>query len=220
MIRLPYTLGVLSMCVFMLLISSTSHAEIFVYTDANGALLLTDKPNMHSTRSSTGDKWINSAYHDYLAIIRQASVIYQVDEKLITAVINAESKFDSLAISRTGAMGLMQLMPDTANHLGVYDPFDPSDNINGGVKYLRYLIERFKGDLELAVAAYNAGPTNVEKYGKIPPFRETRQYVARVFEYYGGNRKINLNTSNTIQRVVMKDGSVLYTNQNYRTSLR
>ena len=98
-------------------------------------------------------------------------------------MVAAESGFDRLAVSRAGAQGLMQLMPETAQHLGVEDPFAPEQNLRGGGRYLRSLIDRY-GDLTRALAAYNAGPEAVDHYGGLPPYRETRAYVERVLTYY------------------------------------
>jgi hypothetical protein len=114
-------------------------------------------------------------------IIQEAAVTHKIRPDLVRAVIEVESGFDPTAVSRVGALGLMQLMPDTARLLGVDDPLDPEQNIFGGAKYLGMLIDRFDGNVALAVASYNAGPTAVARYrGRIPPYRETRGYVKKV----------------------------------------
>ncbi|WP_241535811.1 lytic transglycosylase domain-containing protein [Indiicoccus explosivorum] len=120
----------------------------------------------------------------FSAEITKAAQTYNIPEKLIRSVIRQESGFDPGARSPAGASGLMQLMPGTARFLGVQDPFDPADNIMGGTKYLRQLLDQFDQDLETALAAYNAGPGNVRKYGGIPPFNETRNYVEKVLGHY------------------------------------
>ncbi len=112
--------------------------------------------------------------------ITQAAARHGVDPSLVRAVIHAESNFNPLARSRKGAMGLMQLMPGTAKDMGVSNAFDAGQNIEGGVKYLAWLLKRFNGDVTRATAAYNAGFSNVEKYGGVPPFEETKTYVFRV----------------------------------------
>jgi soluble lytic murein transglycosylase-like protein len=115
--------------------------------------------------------------------IMYASWEYDVDPALVSAVMKAESSFNPTVVSHKGAQGLMQLMPATARRFGVSDAFDPVQNIRGGVRYLRVLLDMFEEDAELALAAYNAGEGNVRKYGGVPPFRETRNYVRKISGY-------------------------------------
>jgi soluble lytic murein transglycosylase-like protein len=117
-------------------------------------------------------------------IIHKAADEFKIDAALIKAVIMAESRYNPKAISKRGAKGLMQLMPATAKSLGVADSFDPEDNIYGGSLYLKTLIDKFDGDLELALAAYNAGSRHVIRYGGVPPFKQTRRYIHKVFKYH------------------------------------
>lgn len=120
----------------------------------------------------------------YSDLITAAAQRYGVDPALVAGVIQVESGFDPSVVSHVGAKGLMQLMDETAQILGVTDSFDPAQNIDGGVRFLRDMLDRFDGDVSLALAAYNAGPYAVEEYGGIPPYEETQAYVPRVIEYY------------------------------------
>jgi soluble lytic murein transglycosylase-like protein len=124
---------------------------------------------------------------DLNQVVTSASATYHLDPDLVNSVIHAESGFNSHAVSRKGAQGLMQLMPDTASRLGVANAFDPQSNVGGGSRYLRELLERYNFDLIKALAAYNAGPKRVEQYRGVPPYSETRAYVARIVREY--NRK-------------------------------
>ncbi|HSD67173.1 MAG TPA: transglycosylase SLT domain-containing protein, partial [Vicinamibacteria bacterium] len=118
--------------------------------------------------------------------VEEAARLHQVSPDLVRAIIAVESEFDQWAVSSKGARGLMQLMPDTARSLGVADCFDARQNIFAGTQYLRILLDQFGGDVDLALAAYNAGPTAVLRYGGIPPYRETRGYVQKVQAQLGG----------------------------------
>ena len=130
----------------------------------------------------------------YDGIIREAAALYHVDPALIRSVMRAESAFDPSAVSRAGAMGLMQLMPDIAEAFGVEHPFDPRENIMAGARLLRELLDMYRGNVKLAIASYNAGPTAIAHYGGIvPPFRETRGYVKRVTDFIADARRAGNN---------------------------
>jgi soluble lytic murein transglycosylase-like protein len=162
----------------------------------------------------------------YAREIAEAAARYAVPERLIWAVIRVESGFDHRAVSRKGARGLMQLMPETAAKLGVRDPFDPRQNIRGGTAHLRAMMERFRHDVRLAVAAYNAGEKPVAQYRGIPPYTETRDYVMQVMRFYEGSRapvasargemRVGKMRAGDVRRIVEPNGTVLYTNIAYR----
>lgn len=126
----------------------------------------------------------NDISSNYFEIIKKASQEYKVDENLIRAIILAESNFNKDAVSPKGAQGLMQLMPETAKYLGVQNAFDPYQNIFGGTKYIASLIEKYQGNLRLALAAYNAGEGIVDKLKDIPPYPETQNFVEKVLNYF------------------------------------
>jgi soluble lytic murein transglycosylase-like protein len=124
------------------------------------------------------------AEHLYHMFIIQTASHYQIDPALIKAIIMAESGYNTQAVSKKGAKGLMQLMPETAQSLGVEDIFNPHQNITGGVQYFKQMVNRFNGDVKLALAAYNAGSRNVRNYNGVPPFKATHSYIKKVFKYY------------------------------------
>jgi soluble lytic murein transglycosylase-like protein len=128
----------------------------------------------------------NEAYEE---IIQEAATTYDMDPNLIRAVMQTESAFHPYARSRAGAEGLMQLMPDLSNEIGVSDAFDPRENIMGGVSYLKRLLDDHDGNLDLALASYNAGPGNVERYGGVPPFEETQNYVKTIKQLLAARKR-------------------------------
>jgi soluble lytic murein transglycosylase-like protein len=192
------------------------HAQIYTWRDAAGNLVLSDRPKDGAAQSfavgTTGFRTTrapiarrNSTFDDLIA---EHASVQGVRADLVHAVIQAESAFNPMARSIKGAMGLMQLMPATAVQFGVTNAFDPAQNIRAGVAYLKHLLERYSQNEELALAAYNAGPGAVEKYGAVPPYRETRDYVSRIRSQAGP-------PATRVYRVVeLKDGRevVRYTN--------
>jgi hypothetical protein len=148
----------------------------------------------------------------YVHEIRDASERYGVPVKLVSAVIRAESGFNPRAVSRKGAQGLMQLMPGTASMLGVRNSLDPRENIDGGVRHLRSLIDRFPDNLPLAIAAYNAGERAVVQYRGIPPYPETQDYVTKVMSFYGVPVEDGTTRATRIYQIVAPDGTTTYTN--------
>jgi soluble lytic murein transglycosylase-like protein len=150
-------------------------------------------------------------------MIREVSARYNEDPALIRAVIATESNWNSQAISRKGALGLMQLVPGTARQLGVNNAFDPKQNLDAGVRYLHTLLERYNGDLDKALAAYNAGPGAVDRARGVPRYRETREYVQKVTDSYfrpGSDRLSHaLGAPRPIYRMVAEDGRVVFTNE-------
>ncbi len=165
----------------------TTKAEIYQYVARDGSIALTNVPvDPRYRRIDTAARLRHASMseRDLEPVIRRYSSQHRLHPALVRAVIKAESNFDPLAISRAGAIGLMQLMPQTALRLEVRDMYDPDDNVGGGTKYLRQLLDRFHGNLPLALAAYNAGENAVERYQALPPYNETRQYVRKVLQYY------------------------------------
>ncbi len=227
------TVSIVLFC-FLICIASSTFADIYKYVDENGIECYTDTPidkkadRIFKENSNSSTNIAQVKYEDvtdYHNIIHEKAETYDIDPSLIKAVIETESTWNSMALSRKGAMGLMQLMPSTASDMNVSNPFNPEENIEGGTKYLRYLLERFKGDLTLALAAYNAGPNAVEKYGFIPPYTETRQYVSKVLSLYNGTSADHHSTEKRnkrekIYKIVLEDGSILFTNSSHLSGNR
>jgi soluble lytic murein transglycosylase-like protein len=138
-------------------------------------------PSDAGPKRVSGGTWRKEA-GEYARDVRRAAKRWRIDPELIVAVAHTESRLNPTAVSPKGALGVMQLMPSTARLMAVRDPFDPRQNIDGGARWLRMMLDRFKGDVDLALAAYNAGPETVKRYGGIPPYAETRRYVRLVRE--------------------------------------
>lgn len=179
------------LAVFLIITANIAQADIYKFVDEEGVLHLTNVPTDHKAKYVLilREKRIlfnaNIDITKYDELITNAANKFKLDAALIKAIIKAESNFNHRAVSRAGAQGLMQLMPSTASALNVDDSFHPEKNIEGGARYLRYLINTYKGDLTLALAAYNAGEKAVAKYNyNIPPYRETQDYVKRVLSFY------------------------------------
>jgi len=188
---------------FAVVAAAPALADIYSYKDAQGVVHFTNIKGLdprykliRREEPSPGLPYVGGAparvfmpsqedMQKYAHIIQTASKAYGVEASLVHAVISAESAYNPNAVSRTGAMGLMQLMPDTARRYGVQNMMDPTENIHGGVRYLRDLLDMFKGRLDLAIAAYNAGENAVLRSGRrIPPYAETRMYVPKVLGFY------------------------------------
>jgi Transglycosylase SLT domain/Domain of unknown function (DUF4124) len=212
---------------FLLLSVSAAYPDVYKYTDENGVTCYTDAPFVTKServfRQAEEKKETvkdDSSAEDYSSYVQSVASKYEIEPELIHAVIKTESNGNHRAVSRKGAMGLMQLMPSTANDMNVGNPFNPAENIEGGTKYLKSLIEKFNGDLTLALAAYNAGPKTVEKYNSVPPISETKQYVKKVFSIYKGKRSFDVTETVKdvlpkqipIYKVVLGDGTILFTN--------
>jgi soluble lytic murein transglycosylase-like protein len=185
--------------------SSPSFADIYKFIDEDGVVHYTNVPTHGKFKLILKEKRVEfhlgPNFERYDATIMKAAGKHGVDYALVKAVIKAESNFNPTAISRVGARGLMQLMPGTAYSLRVNDSFHPEDNIDGGVRYLRYLLDLYQGNVYLALAAYNAGEKAVYRYRGVPPYPETQAYVKRVLRYHeqyiNEPKKIDQSADNT-----------------------
>lgn len=204
---------------------AVAHEQIYTWRDANGNLVLSNRPrkgadvrtfDVPKTSTVRDTRSISARADTYEDLIVGHATVNHVRPELVRAVIQVESGFNPHAVSPKGAMGLMQLMPATARRLDVRNPFDPEENIRGGVAYLRQLLDRCEGNEELALAAYNAGPQAVDRYGHtVPPYQETRSYVSKISGLVD-TTTTRVSTTSGIYRVVeMVDGRevVRYTNK-------
>ncbi len=219
----------------LLLTAAGSEADIHKFVAPDGSVAFTNMPTekggkiifkeqkTNSKNKNTAVRSSGSVYNEsFNSIATEKAAKYNLDPELVKAVIKAESNWNPYAVSPKGARGLMQLMPSTASDLGVYNSFDPEENIDGGTRYLRYLLGKFNGDLSLALAAYNAGPARVEKSKSIPAITETVQYVKRVMSLYSGmpsfytgysgNLSAGKKEITRIKKIELEDGTILFTN--------
>jgi soluble lytic murein transglycosylase len=188
--KIKFTMLTIFYVVILLLSAGlTVHGDIYRYIDENGVMHFTNTPTSSTQnfklflreKPKINPRYSSKKYDD---IIANASQQYGVSFPLLKAIIKAESGFDPRAVSKKGAKGLMQIMPENFKPLGIKDPFDPSQNIHAGARYFKQMYDRFKGKLALSLAAYNAGPTAVERYNTVPPYEETEEYVEKVLKYY------------------------------------
>jgi soluble lytic murein transglycosylase-like protein len=182
------------------LVPASADAQIYAWRDANGTLVLSDRelntptkiyevPGAPSYRTTTAAAERPTSSPRFDDIVVTHAQRHALRPELVRAVIQVESGYNPMATSPKGAMGLMQLMPATARELGVRNPYDPEENIRGGTAYLRQLLDRYDGNEQLALAAYNAGAGAVDRYGNVPPYRETRDYVRRVGQKAGAGEE-------------------------------
>ncbi len=200
-----------------------AHAQLYSWKDANGRLVISDQPKSPSAQTyavayagsnfAVTKQVVNRHATEYDALIAQHASEHALSPDFVRAVIQAESAFNPSARSVKGAMGLMQLMPSTAAEYRVTNAYDPAQNIRAGVAYLKSLLTRFNNDISLALAAYNAGPGAVEKYGNtVPPYKETRSYVARIKANTPSQNALPNRVVRTV-RIVNGQAVVHYTNK-------
>jgi transglycosylase-like protein with SLT domain/uncharacterized protein DUF4124 len=226
--------SMLAAAILLVIPSAIAQAAVYTYVDAEGTPHFTDaptKPDFHPMPAFGLPRGVDLTRGQYADLINGIATEHSVDPALVKAIIKVESNFQPYAVSRKGAQGLMQLMPGTAGRYAVGNAYDPEENIRGGVRYLRWLHDVFPGRLHLVLAAYNAGESAVLRYGGIPPYPETRDYVARVLRFYGSGEATAfasasrsthraartqvvqvVPSTSKVYRRVEPDGTPLYTN--------
>jgi soluble lytic murein transglycosylase-like protein len=196
----------------LLVVCLSARADIIRYRGRDGHVYFTNTPPAHyqtQQRASlplTSRTQVHLAPYPTLHLIHELARKHNIEPRLVQAIIRVESNFNPRAVSRAGAQGLMQLMPTTVKRYHVEDPFDPRANIEGGLRYLKYLLRHFPGDIRRVLAAYNAGEHAVQRYDGIPPYPETQRYVKRVMAFYG-----KPHAARKIYRYRTPNGSILFT---------
>lgn len=223
------------LCMAIGALALPAKAQLSSYVDDRGNLVYTNSESQHPRKSPAEKASVVSdpktlephtassapAAHPMGAdvlhqLVQETAQKHNVDPNLVSAVISTESNWNTSAISRKGAQGLMQLVPETAQHFGVFNAFDPAQNVDAGVRYLSTLLDRYNGNLPKALAAYNAGPRVVDRWGGVPDFRETREYVRKVTSSYfqpGSEHQPWRAASKPIYRTTTDDGRVVFTNE-------
>ncbi len=224
-------MGALLAIVLILFVQLESYADIYKHVSDDGIVSFTNAPLDRNSKvaikeekiTQTAKKENNKSFANkdaYRNVAKEKAIKHNMDPQLVKAVITAESNWNPYAVSKKGALGLMQLIPATASLMGVKNPFNPDENIDGGIRYLKHLLEKFNGNITLALAAYNAGPGRVEKTKTVPAIPETVTYVKRVMDYYLRNKEISAvedskeikGSDYKIQKLVLEDGTILFTN--------
>lgn len=215
-------MGCIILLVLVTLPFTAAAGGIYVFVDENGVSHYTNVPTSTKYKPMPMRKLntpppaemqkrtgtlAGTAPNRYDHYIQRSALSHEVDPLLIKAIIQAESNFDRYAVSRSGAQGLMQLMPETARDMMVANPFDPAENIAGGTRYFRNLLNAYDGNLALSLAAYNAGPSRVARKGSLPRIRETREYVRRVIQFYrsyqrSADNPVSMSQNINVQKLV------------------
>ncbi len=218
-----YNLFCITLAVCVLgLFATDVRADIVKFVDGDGVLNFTDRGvtgqydvfmRVRAHAPLPRSVLYSANRHRYMPLINAAAAEHGVDAGFIVCVIEAESGFNPAAVSRAGARGLMQLMPSTAMQYRVDNPFDPESNIFGGTRHLKSLLKKYRGNMKLTLAAYNAGEDTVAKYDGVPPFRETREYVKKILQNYTKSAalSVRLAAKSKIYRYTASDGSILLT---------
>jgi hypothetical protein len=175
-----------ALAALVLSLATAAHGDVFVVTQPDGSLKIVNVPGMGGAGARVPDAPA-ARREQYWPQVQQTSKAHGVDPALVDLMIRMESGYNPKAVSPKGARGIMQLMPSTASMYGVKNVFDPGENLRGGIRYLRDLLERFGSNVTYALAAYNAGPEAVERHGGVPPYQETRNYVAAILGAYNGH---------------------------------
>lgn len=204
--------GLLFVATAFLLGGTAVRAQVELSRGADGRVRLSNDP---PPVSRSAPPRLSQPPSELLQIIEHHASEWSLDPLLVRALIQVESGYDATAVSHKGAMGLMQLMPRTAAQLQVTDPFDPDANVRGGTEYLRLMLDVFENDLTLALAGYNAGPETVRRYGGVPPYAETREYLRRVLSVYQGSEFVDIPESSLSSGrktyLVRQDGRMVMT---------